>query len=233
MGGDVRGGKILFPGRRLGKRGGLFLAGRISIKAVRPQRRARGRFLFQFHSGSIMAWKDSCLRSHDSNKRAGDDQSQKLLLPRTFGLEYGYGRRGVLRVTSRDPAFGHAGGDLGLKLRFADDSDGQRGTGSMARLDARFVGAAARDDRGFAIGGEVIADGVAVTFFSGESIAHDQESRDVGAWVGLEVERRPRVRHRVAETFVTVMRALKEDNAVVFYELMQPAFRGGAPREGR
>src|SRR5262249_46739944 len=114
-------------------------------------------------------------------------------------------------------AFGYAGDDFGLKLRLADDFDGQRSSAAMARLDARSV-AVARDDHGIAIGREVIANGVAVTFFSDELIAHDQASRELGDRIGFEVERRPRMRHRVAETFVTVMRALKEDRAAVFEE---------------
>src|SRR5262249_29362393 len=155
---------------------------------------------------------------HDSIERAREDQGQKLLRPLAFGFEYGYGRRGVLRVTGRHPAFGHAGCDLRLKRGFADDPDGQRGPGGVARLDTTFTRAAARDDRGVAIGREVIANGVAVTVFGGELIAHDQALREVVALVGFEVERRPCMRHRVAETFVTVVRALKEDRVVVFYE---------------
>ena len=189
-------------------RGRLFLAGRISIKAIQPLRRARRLFPFQIHSGSIIEGKELCLHPHDSIKRAGEDQSQKLLCPHAFGFKYGYWPLGVSRVTSRDPAYGYADGDLGLKLRLADYSDGQRGSGGVARLDARSV--AARDYRDLATGREVIANGVAVTFFSGESIAHDQASRQVGSLVGFEVERRSGMRHRVVEPFVTVMRALKK-----------------------
>src|SRR5262249_29562140 len=168
-----------------------------------------------------------------SIERPWEDQSQKLLRPHAFGFEYGHGRRSGLRVTRRHPACGHAARALGLARRLADDSDGQRGSGGVARLDASPIGAAARGDRGDTIGRELMANGVAVTFFSGESIAHDQESREVGARVGFEVERRPRMRHRVAETFVAVMRALKEDRVAAFDEFMQPAFRGRAPRERR
>src|SRR5262249_61686599 len=39
------------------------------------------------------------------------------------------------------------------------------------------------------------------------------------------------MRDRVAETLVTVVRALKEDRVAVFDEFTKPAVRGGPPRE--
>jgi len=61
--GDLRGSKILFAGR-VGNRGRSFLAGRISIKAVRPRRRARRRFLFQFHSYSTITKSNQTTLGH-------------------------------------------------------------------------------------------------------------------------------------------------------------------------
>src|SRR5262245_58725567 len=76
---------------------------------------------------SIVAWKYQRglrLRPRDPIRHAREDHSQKLLLSHAFGLEYGHGRWSALRVTSRDTAFGYAGGDFGFNRRFADYSDG-------------------------------------------------------------------------------------------------------------
>jgi hypothetical protein len=82
-----------------------------------------------------------------------------------------------------------------LKLSLADDFDGQLGSRGVARLDdasitpgvSHGVSAVAHGDFGLAIGREMIANEVAVMFFSGESVAHHQAVRQVGVGIGFEI----------------------------------------------